>query len=137
MESDPKWDGLSAKAPEADLVYLKEFMPGYNGGVAGNGTHRYAPDLASGGLAAGSDVYENLESGGSPALHLKVGGAPGVAVLQMASPYGYLGGRIKVSAFWKGPGDSVKMYLSTNNARSFSLIWQTPQAGNDAKRDTI
>ena len=35
-------------APENDLVYLKEFFPGYRGGVVANGIHRYAPDLAGG-----------------------------------------------------------------------------------------
>ena len=44
------------------------FLPGYRGGVVGNGVHRYAPDLAAGDLAAGAEVYENLEAGGSPAL---------------------------------------------------------------------
>src|SRR5205807_1105860 len=108
----------------------------YNGGVVGNGYHRYAPDMASGGLAAGAEVFENLASGGTPALHQKSGGTPGVAVIQMASPYVYLGGRIKVSALTKGPGDSVKMYLSTDNARSFRPIWQTPSIGTDAKFDS-
>ena len=37
MEVDPNWDGLKARAPENDLVYLKEFFPGYRGGVAANG----------------------------------------------------------------------------------------------------
>src|SRR5207237_5272263 len=58
METDPKWDGLTAKAPQNDLVYVKDFLPGYNGGLVANGYHRYAPDLESGGLAAGADAYD-------------------------------------------------------------------------------
>ena len=40
METDPDWDGLKARAPENDLVYLNEFLPGYRGGVVGQ---RHAP----------------------------------------------------------------------------------------------
>ena len=67
MDVDPNWDGLKARAPENDLVYLKEFFPGYRGGVAANGVHRYAPNLAAGDLARGAEVFDNLASGGSPA----------------------------------------------------------------------
>ena len=63
-DRSPGWDGLKARAPEKDLAYLKEFLPGYRGGVVGNGVHRYAPDLAAGDLAAGAEVYENLAAGG-------------------------------------------------------------------------
>ncbi len=66
MDVDPTWDGLKAKAPENDLVYLKDFFPGYRGGVAANGVHRYAPNLAAGDLAKGALVFDNLASGGSP-----------------------------------------------------------------------
>ena len=91
----PGWDGLKARAPENDLAYVKEFLPGYHGGVVGNGVHRYAPDLAAGGLAGGAEVYENLAEGGSPALRPKDGGKPGVAVIPMTSPYVYLGGKLR------------------------------------------
>ena len=73
-------------------------FPTYRGGVVGNGYHRYAPDLATGGLAAGAEVYDNLASGGSPALHLKSSEKPGVAIIEISSPYVYLGGRLKLQA---------------------------------------
>ena len=46
-------------------------------------------------------------AGGSPALHLKAGGKPGVAVVQLASPYVYLGGRLMLKAFRKTDADQV------------------------------
>lgn len=135
-EKDPGWDGLKAKAPEADLGYLKDFMPGYNGGVVGNGYHRYAPELAGGGLAAGAEVYENLAAGGTPALHPAAGGKPGVAVIEMSSPYVYLGGRIKVSAFRGSAADSVALLVSTNNGRTFEPVWKAEAMGaSDATID--
>src|SRR5439155_844461 len=92
------WEGLRARAPEGDLRYLKQSFPGYNGGLVGNGLHRYTPDLAAGGLAAGAERYENLAEGGSPALHPREGGRPGVAVVELSCPYVYLGGRLKLHA---------------------------------------
>ncbi len=65
MDVDPAWDGLKAKAPQNDLVYVNEFMPGYRGGVAANGTHRYEPDLAAGDLELGAEVFENLSPSGA------------------------------------------------------------------------
>jgi hypothetical protein len=124
------WDALKSRAPQGDLVYLKDFFPGYTGGVVGNGYHRYAPDLASGGLAAGADVYENLTAGGSPALHLKAGGKPGVAVVQLSSPYVYLGGRLTLKAFRKTDADHVAVSLSTNNGRTFSPLWSAEKTGS-------
>jgi hypothetical protein len=126
------WDALKARAPQGDLVYLKDFFPGYNGGVVGNGYHRYAPDLRAGGLAAGADVYENLTAGGSPALHLKAGGKPGVAVVQLSSPYVYLGGRLNLKAFRKTDADHVAVSLSTNNGRTFSPLWSADKTGSTA-----
>src|SRR5207302_8362840 len=75
------------------------------------------------------DAYDNLESGGAPALHLRAGGKPGVAVIQMASPYVYLGGRVKVRAFRTSASDTVTVSLSTNNARTFAPIWQADRLG--------
>src|SRR5262249_56559068 len=90
-----------------------------------------APDLESGGLAAGADVHDNLVSQhGSPALHLKEGGKPGVAVVQLASPYVYLGGRLTLKPFIKTKADRVTVSLSTNNARTFTPLWSGEQPGN-------
>jgi hypothetical protein len=129
MDRSPGWGGLKARAPEKDLAYLEEFLPGYRGGVVGNGVHRYAPDLAAGGLAAGSEVYQNLEAGGSPALHLKAGGSPGVAVVPMSSPYVYLGGRLRVKAVRRSAEDRVAVSISTDNGRSFSPLWSAGETG--------
>jgi hypothetical protein len=124
-----EWSGLKAHCPEGDLVYVKDFLPGYNGGVIGNGSHRYVPDLFRGGLAVGAEVYENLASGGSPALHLQTGGKPGIAVVQLASPYVYLGGRLKLTAFRKTDADRVAVSISTNNARTFTPLWSADKIG--------
>src|SRR5262245_35440810 len=115
-ETDPGWDGLKARAPEGDLVYLEEFFPGYRGVVVGNGTHRYAPDLGAWDLAAGSEVYDNLASGAtaSPALRVKQDGKPGVAVIPMISPYVYLGGRLTLKAVGRSGHDRLAISISTN-----------------------
>lgn len=125
VNGDPGWDGLKAKAPENDLVYLKDFFPGYNGGMVGNGVHRYAPDLKSGGLAAGAEVYENL----TPALHLKDASKPGIAIVPIASPYIYLGGKLKVQATTANDKSKVSVSISTNNGRTFTPLWTTSKQG--------
>jgi hypothetical protein len=118
------WDMLKARALQADLVYVKDFFPGYNGGVVGNGYHRYAPNLAADELAAGAEVHENLTGfKGSPALRVKTAEKPGVAVVQLASPYVYLGGRLTLKAVCKTKGDRITVSISTNNARSFTPLW--------------
>jgi hypothetical protein len=129
VEEAPRWDGLRARAPDGDLIYLKDFFPGYRDGVVGNGVHRYAPDLAAGALAAGAEIHDNLASGGSPALHLRAGGAPGVAVVPCVSPYVYLGGRLKLRAVRKSPDDQVAISISTNNGRSFTPLWTAEAIG--------
>ncbi len=124
MDVDPTWDGLKAKAPENDLVYLKDFFPGYRGGVAANGVHRYAPNLAAGDLAKGALVFDNLASGGSPGLHVKTAGRPGLAVIPMISPYVYLGGRLRIKAAGRSARDHLTVSISSNNARSFATIFE-------------
>lgn len=132
-EADPKFDMLHKKAPEEDLAYVPEFMPGYRGGVIGNGYHRYAPDLAAGGLEQGAVVYDNLLGGAptatSPAVHPAMSGRPGVTVIEMNSPYVYLGGRIRLTALARTAKDSVTLLLSTNNGRTFVPLWKTDKAG--------
>jgi hypothetical protein len=129
QDADPNWDGLKARAPENDLVYLKDFFPGYHGGVAANGIHRYAPDLAAGDLALGAEAYDNLASGGSPGLHVKAGGRKGVAVIPMVSPYVYLGGRLRLKATGRSAADRVSVSISTNNGRSFAPIYTASIVG--------
>jgi hypothetical protein len=135
----PDFELLKSRAPEGDLKYLKEFFPGYNGGVIGNGVHRYVPDLAGGGLAAGSEVYENLTSGqpGGPALRPEKPGKPGVAVIPMSSPYVYLGGRLRVVAVRRTEADRVSLSISTNNGRSFTPLWNAPTSGAEGQASVV
>jgi hypothetical protein len=128
MDIDPNWDGLKARAPENDLVYVNEFLPGYRGGVAANGIHRYAPNLKSGDLAGGAEVYDNLTSGGSglPALHVKAARRPGLAVIPMLCPYVYLGGRLRLKALGRSNEDHLTVSISTNNGRSFNTLTSVP-----------
>jgi hypothetical protein len=124
----PHWNMLTARAPEKDLVYLKEFFPGYRGGVVANGYHRYAPDLTAGGLVRGAEVYDNLSEGAN-GLTPRAPGKPGVAVIQLASPYVYLGGRLKLSAYRATDVDRVAVSLSTNNGRTFAPLWSAASTG--------
>jgi hypothetical protein len=124
----PDWDGLRARAPEADLGYVKEFVPGYTGAIVGNGTHRYAPDLAAGGLALGAERYDQLASS-EKGLHLATGGKGGVAVIPMISPYVYLDGRISVRVVRSGPTDRIALSISTNNGRTFTPLWSAEKMG--------
>jgi hypothetical protein len=127
MQTMPQWDMLRRRAPERDLVYLSQFFPGYRGGVVGNGVHRYAPDLAAGGLAAGAEVYENLAAGDeSPALRTNEAGRPGVAVIPMISPYVDLGGRVRLKTVRPTEADRVTLALSTDNGRHFVSLWSAP-----------
>ncbi len=132
-EQDPNFVMLKEQVPQGDLAYVPDFVPGYHGGVIGNGFHRYAPDLADGGLAKGALVYENLEAntpvGALPALSLHAGGKSGIAIIEMSSPYVYLGGRVKVTAFARTPQDKVTLSLSTNNGRTFAPLWVSEGAG--------
>ena len=123
MDVDPNWDGLKARAPENDLVYLKDFFPGYRGGVAAIGVHRYAPNLAAGDLALGAEVFDNLASGGSRPLRVKNPGRAGVAVVPMISPYVYLGGKLRLKADGRSAGDKLTVSISTNNGRTFAPIY--------------
>lgn len=131
---DPNFVMLKEVVPEGDLAYVPTYVPGYKGGVVGNGYHRYAPDLAGGGLEAGALLYDNLASGtGSaslPALRAKAAGKPGVAIIEMSCPYVYLGGRIQLTAFAKTTKDRVTVSLSTNNGRTFSSLWTTAKTGS-------
>lgn len=126
----PDWELLKAKVPNGDLVYVKDYLPGYNGGVVGNGTHRYAPNLSAGELADGAEVYANLASGQSPALRLKAGGK-GLAVIPLTSPYVYLGGKVKLKAVRQADADVVSVALSTNNGRTFKPLWQATKLGTE------
>lgn len=130
VNGDLDWDGLTARAPEGDLVWMKEFFPAYRGPLVGNGMHRYAPDLAAGGLAQGAEVYENLTGGrDSPALRPKTSGRAAVAVVEMRSPYVYLGGRVSVKAFRKTAADKIALSISTDNGRNFVPLWSAEQLG--------
>jgi hypothetical protein len=130
------WGGLKARAPEGDLAYVERFVPGYRGGVVANGTHRYAPDLGAGDLARGAEVFENLTSGGSPALRVREAGRPGVAIIPMASPYVYLGGRLRLKIAGRSADDRVAVSISTNNGRSFAPLYSAGPTGPRRRRST-
>jgi hypothetical protein len=132
-EQDPNWDGLKARVPENDLVYVKEFLPGYRGGVAANGVHRYAPDLKSRSLELGAEVFDNVATGpGSQGLRTKAAGQPGVVVIPMSSPYVSLGGTIRLKLAKTNPGarGSATVSLSTNNGRSYETLWRSDLNGS-------
>ena len=122
MDVDPTWDGLKARAPENDLVYVKEYLPGYRGGLVANGTHRYAPTLAKDDLARGAEVYENLTVGGGSRIRVKNPGRPGVVVIPLISPYVYLGGKLKLVTSGRSASDKIEASISTNNGRTFTPI---------------
>jgi hypothetical protein len=135
VNGDPGFDMLKAHAPENDLVYLKQFLPGYTGGVVGNGVQRYAPNLAAGELAQGALTYANLTAGtltgGKPAISVAKPGQTGVAIVDMNSPYVYLDGRVKVATTCAS-GDSIVLSLSTNNGLAFTPVWTTRGAPTEA-----
>jgi hypothetical protein len=136
MDVDPSWDGLKARAPENDLVYVNEFFAAYRGGVVANGTHRYSPNLGAGDLAQGAEVYENLAAGSSPALRVQSAGRSGVAIVPMVSPYVYLGGRLRLKATGRSAGDRLTVSISTSNARSFATVYSAPiERPTEAKVD--
>lgn len=138
MHESPDWDGLRATSANNDMEYLREFFPQYHGGLVGNGFHRYAPDLASGGLAAGAERFENLKVGSAataserPIVQRAEGGKPGVVVIPLTSPYVYLGGRLSLKAWRQSAADSVRVSLSTNNARTFQPIWSAEKTGSNS-----
>ena len=115
------WDVLKQKAPNDDLVYLKKSYPGYTGGVVANGTHRYTPNLATGDLALSADVYENVALGPLP-LRTVERLKPGVIVIEMRSPWVYLGGSVRFWAECNDVGDRVTASISTDNGRTFRRI---------------
>src|SRR5262249_2853286 len=127
------WPDLRARAPQDDLVYLKEFLPGYTGGVVANGYHRYTPPVA--GLAAGADVHVNLAAGRDGVLRPKEVGKPGVVVIPLASPYVYLGGRVTLKTVCQSRDDRITVALSTNNGRSFTTLGSAPVGKHETTLD--
>ncbi len=138
MDVDPNWDGLKARAPENDLVYVKEYLPGYRGGLAANGIHRYAPNLAKGDLERGAEVFDNLTSrSGRRRLRVKTAGRPGVVVIPMISPYVYLGGRLKVVAsgrIGRRPADGLD--LDEQRAIVRADLFRPPSRRRTERRST-
>ena len=114
VNGDKSWDVLKQKAPNDDLVYLKQFYPGFTGGVVANGTHVYRPALDD--LIRNSLSNSNLTHVPGQGLRVKKAGTPGSLVIDLTSPYVYLGGRVWVSSLGS-PG--VKLSLSTNHGRTF------------------
>ncbi len=131
VNGDKDWDGLKARVPENDLAYVPEFDRGYRGGVVGNGKHVYAPNLAAGDLERGAEVFENLESG-RDGVTVKDRSKAGVLVVEMSSPYVYLGGeRHFVWAISPDAPGRVSVSISTDGGRSFV------PTGTEGMRTTI
>lgn len=126
QETLKDWPMLKARAPDEDLVYLKEFLPGYTGGVVANGYHRYAPDIAGNGLAEGADVHANVMVDSDGVLRPQGVDKPGVIVIPMSSPYVYVGGRIILKTVCKTKDDRITIALSTNNGRTFTTVANAP-----------
>lgn len=119
VNDDPHWDGLKARVPENDLAYATEFVPGYRGGVVGNGKHIYAPNLAAGDLERGAEVFDNLESG-PDGVKVKDPRRPGVLVVAMSSPYVYLDGHFRLGLESPGGDAQEILSISTNNGTSYN-----------------
>ena len=123
--------GLKARAPENDLVYLKEFFPGYRGGVVGQRVPPLRPRPGRrrpGGRGRG--LREPRGGAGRRRCASKDAGRPGVAVVPMASPYVYLGGRLTAQGrppLRRRPGRAVS--LSTNNGRTFTAALEADRLG--------
>jgi hypothetical protein len=128
MDTRGNWPALKARAPEGDLAYVDDFLPGYRGGIVGNGVHSYAPNLAAGDLALGAEVFDNVATGpGSPAIRVGDGGRPGVVVVPLISPYVYLAGKLRMKL--AGRGGRVVVSLSTDNRRSFRPFFEADVDG--------
>lgn len=104
-------------------MYVKDFLPGYQGGLIANGIHRYSPSLAKGDLARGAEIYDNLTASGSPAVRVRSAGKPGAVVIPMISPYVYLGGQVKLVATGRSARDRLSVSISTNNGRTYAPIY--------------
>ncbi len=126
VNGDKSWDVLKQKAPNDDLVYLKTFCPSYTGGVVANGIHAYRP--APSDLLRNSLSSNNLAVVPSNGLRVKTAGASGSVVVELASPYVYLGGRVKFEmdaisgSNHQVSTGGVKLSLSTNNGLSYTPL---------------
>ena len=137
MDKDRGFDQLKAKSGVNDLVYVNDYLKGYNGGVVGNGYQRYVPDLTAGKLAQGAETYENLVN---PPLRLpsirRWAGRPGSRSLRWP-PLLYLGGRIHASAFRKSAADRVTISFSTNSGRDYFRMVRRQRLAHPRRRSSL
>ena len=83
----------------------------------------------------GAETYRNVEAGHSN-LRPAASREPAVIVLEMRSPYIYLGGKIRFRAFTTGLGDSFAISVSTDNGRSYKSVLASTKSGDvDANMD--
>ena len=83
--------------------------PSYHGGIVGNGTLTYTPNLARGGYRGGMEEESNMactaDDSQGPAIHLAATGT-GYVIFRMQCPYIFLDGN--VSATFKRAGAGVR-----------------------------
>lgn len=100
--------------------------PGYHGGIVGNGTLTYEPNFSHAGYRGGMEEESNIactaDDAQSPGLHLAATGT-GYVIFKMQSPYVFLDGDINATFKRAAAGDSVKVYLSTNNMVDWTEIY--------------
>ena len=107
--------------------------PLYHGGVVGNGTLTYDPSLADGGYRGGIESETNIactfDDSQGPAVHLAATGT-GTIIIRMACPYVFLGGTVDATLKRAAGGDSVKVYISTNNMLDWTQIYNETRTGS-------
>ncbi len=108
------------------------FHPDYHGGIVGNGTLTYQPDLAGGGFRRGIESEHNIAWAGknslTPAVHPATGGE-GWLIFRMSSPYVFLAGEIEAVLKCENINDKVELYISTNNQLDWHKVYSTTSNG--------
>ncbi len=127
----PDCEYMNLQIPDQSSTYYY-VHPSYHGGIVGNGTLTYAPDLAGGGYRRGMESEQNLactaDDAQSPALHLASTGT-GTLVIRMQCPYIFLEGSIDATFKRASGGDGVKVYISTNNMLDWQEIYSASSTG--------
>jgi hypothetical protein len=100
-------------------------------GRLGNGTLEYEPPLASPDFKSSALTFENLASGGKPALHVADAGKPGVLVVRMPSSYVYLTGQLTFKAVVAQGGELVVSF-SDNNGLDWKEIGKAGASGDQS-----
>ena len=135
VNGDANWGALNQKSPNDDLVYLKTFYPGYTGGIAANGLHRYAPNL----MAANSQWAPRrigTWKQGIPTCGRQLRGSPRSLSSRCARRIFTWVERSDSVPFTTGLGDSFAISVSTDNGRSYKSVLASTKSGDvDANMD--